>query len=47
MNKFFILVIFLIITNSLKSQDILANVVVNSDLISQTNKSIFNKKTDW
>ena len=42
MNKFFILVIFLIITNSLKSQDILANVVVNSDLISQTNKSIFN-----
>ena len=42
MNKFFILVIFLIITHSLKSQDILANVVVNSDLISQTNKSIFN-----
>tara|TARA_S200000501_G_scaffold82925_1_gene75066 strand:- start:170 stop:1069 length:900 start_codon:yes stop_codon:yes gene_type:complete len=42
MNKSFILVIFLLITNSLKSQDILANVVVNSDLISQTNKSIFN-----
>ncbi len=42
MNKSFILIIFLLITNSLKSQDILANVVVNSDLISQTNKSIFN-----
>ena len=42
MNKFFILVIFLITANSLKSQDISANVVVNSDLISQTNKSIFN-----
>ena len=42
MNKFFILVIFLITANSLKSQDILANVIVNSDLISQTNKSIFN-----
>ena len=42
MNKSFIIVIFLLITNSLKSQDILANVVVNSDLISQTNKSIFN-----
>ena len=41
MNKFFILLIFFISANSLKSQDIFANVVVNSDLISQTNKSIF------
>lgn len=41
MHKVFIILLFFSTVNVVKSQDLLANVIVNSDLISQTNKSIF------